>query len=74
LLLLHKDALTYLLITSTFKNRSGTRHGFIECDPTGLHNSVSFKVKNTICMRVRSITKKNTIKRPGLKLVQITLF
>jgi hypothetical protein len=27
-----------------------------------------------ICMRVRSITKKNTIRRPRLKLVQITLF
>ena len=25
-------------------------------------------------MRVRSITKKNTVGRPGLKLVQITLF
>ena len=53
---------------------SRTRHGFDECDLTGLHNSVSFKVRNTICMRVRSITKKNTIGRPGLELVQITLF
>jgi hypothetical protein len=43
-------------------------------DLTGLHNSISFKVKNTICMRVRSITKKNTIGRHGLELVQITLF
>jgi hypothetical protein len=25
-------------------------------------------------MRVRSVTKKNTIERPGLELVQITLF
>jgi len=58
MLLLHKGALTYLLITCTFKDRNGIGHGFIECDLTGLHNSASFKVKNTICMRVRNITKK----------------
>ena len=74
LLLLHKGALTNLLITCTFKDRRGTRHGFIESDLTGLHNLVSFKVKYTICMRVRGITKKNTIGRPGLEFVQITLF
>jgi hypothetical protein len=74
LLLLHKDALTNLLITCTIKDRRRTRHGFVECDLTGLHNSVSFKVKNTICMRVRSITKKNIIGRPRLELVQIALF
>jgi hypothetical protein len=56
LLLLHKDALTNLLITCTFKDRSQTRHGFNKCDLTGIHNSVSFKVKNRICMRMRSIT------------------
>jgi len=33
-----------------------TVHGFVECDLIGLHNSVSFKVKDMICMRVRSIT------------------
>jgi hypothetical protein len=57
-----------------FQRQEKTRQGFIESDLTGLHNLVSFKVKNTICMRVRSITKKNTIGRPRLKLVQITLF
>jgi hypothetical protein len=56
LLLLHKDAFTYLLITYTFKDKRRTRHGFVESDLTGLHNLVSFKVKNTICMRVKSIT------------------
>jgi hypothetical protein len=55
-LLLHKHALTNLLTTRTFKDRRGTRHGFIKSDLTGLHNSVSFKVKYTICMRVRSMT------------------
>jgi hypothetical protein len=58
----------------TLKDKSGTRHGFVKCDLIGLHNSVSFKVKNTICMRVRSVTKKNTVERPRLELVQITLF
>ena len=74
LIFLNKDALTNLLITYTIKDKSGSRHGFIECDLIGLHNSVSFKVKNTLCMRVRSITKKNTVGRPRLELVQITLF
>jgi hypothetical protein len=74
LLLLHKDPLTNLLITCTIKERRGTRHGLVECDLTGLHNLVSFKVKNTICMRVRSTTKKNTVGRPRLELVQIALF
>jgi hypothetical protein len=69
LIFLNKDALTNLPITCTIKDRRGTRYGFIESDLTGLHNSVSFKVKYTICMRVRSITKKNTIERPGLELV-----
>ena len=47
---------------------------FVKSDLTGLHYSVSFKVKYTICMRVRSITEKYTVGRPRLKLVQITLF
>jgi hypothetical protein len=72
--LLHKDAFTNLLITYTFKDRRGTRHGFIESDLTGLHHSVSFKVKYMICMRVRSLTKKDTIGIPGLEFIQITLF
>jgi hypothetical protein len=74
LILLNKDALTDLLITYTFKDRNRTRHGLVESDLIGLHYSVCFKVKNTICMRVRSITKKNTVGRPRLELVQITLF
>ena len=49
-------------------------NGFVECDLTGLHHSVSFKVKNMICMRVRSITKKNTVRGPGHEPVQITFF
>ena len=74
LILLNKDALTDLLITYTFKDRNRTRHGLVKSDLTSLHNSINFKVKNTICMRMRSITKKNTVGRPGLELVQITLF
>jgi hypothetical protein len=71
---LNKDALTNLPITCTIKDRRGTKHGFIESDLTGLHNSVSFKVKYTICMRVRSITKKYAIGRLGFEFIQITLF
>jgi hypothetical protein len=74
LIFLDKDALTNLPITCTIKDRRGTRHGFVESDLIGLHNSVSFKVKYTICMRVRSITKKYAIGRPGFEFVQITLF
>jgi hypothetical protein len=69
LIFLNKDALTNLLITCIFKDRRGTRHGFIKSDLTGLHNSVCFKVKYTICMRVRSITKKYAIGRLGFEFV-----
>ena len=68
-LLLHKDAFTKLIPTRTLKDRSCTRYGFIECDLTGLHNTVSFKVKYAISSRMRSITKKYPIGGPGLKLV-----
>jgi hypothetical protein len=74
LILLNKGALTNLPITCTFKDRRGTRHDFIESDLIGLHNSVSFKVKYTIYMRMRSITKKYAIRRPRFQFVQITLF
>jgi hypothetical protein len=52
LILLNKDALTDLLITCTFKDRNKTRHGLVEGNLTGLYNSVSFKVKYTISMRM----------------------
>ena len=73
LLLLHQNAFTKLILTCTLKDRSCTRYGFIECDLTGLHDMVSFKVKYTISSRMRSITKKYPIRGPGLRLVQITL-
>jgi hypothetical protein len=52
LILLNEDALTNLLITCTFKDRNITRHGLIEGNLIGLYNSVSFKVKYTISMRM----------------------
>jgi len=73
LLLLHQNAFTKLILTCTLKDRSCTRYGFIECDLTGLHDMVSFKVKYTISLRMRSITKKYPIGGLGHRLVQITL-
>jgi hypothetical protein len=57
LLFLHKNAVTKLILNFTLKDRSCTRYGFIECDLTGLHNIVIFKVKYAISSRMRSITK-----------------
>jgi hypothetical protein len=39
-----------------------------------LHDLVSFKIENTICSRVRRITKGNAIDRPSLGLVQLLPF
>jgi hypothetical protein len=74
LILLDKNALTDLLNTYTFKDRNQTRHGLVEDNLTGLYNSVSFKVKYTISMRIWNIIEKNTIRGSGLKFIQITLF
>jgi hypothetical protein len=52
LILLDKNALTDLLNTYTFKDRNQTRHGLVEGNLTGLYNSVSFKVKYMISMRI----------------------
>jgi hypothetical protein len=57
LLFLHKNVVTKLILNCTLKDRSCTRYGFIDCDLTGLHNMVIFKVKYAISSRMRSITK-----------------
>ncbi|MVG17130.1 hypothetical protein EF849_22135, partial [Aeromonas jandaei] len=67
------DGLSQLLFSCNVKCRRNTRHSLVECDFAGLHYLVSFKVKNTISARMRSITKKHAINRARFKFVQITL-
>jgi hypothetical protein len=61
LLLLLKDLLTKFIISFTLKNKLTTWLCLVEGYLASLHNLVSFKIEQTICSRVRCITKENTI-------------
>jgi hypothetical protein len=74
MLLLLKDLLTKFIITCTLKDKLTTWLFLIEGYLASLHVLVSFKIEHTICSRVRCITKKNTIGRPSLKLIQLLPF
>jgi hypothetical protein len=71
MLLLLKDLLTKLIITCTLKDKLTTWLFLVEGYFSSLHDLFSFKIEDTICSRVRCITKENTIDRPSLKLVQL---
>jgi hypothetical protein len=74
MLLLLKDLVAKFIITCTLKDKLTTWLCLVEGYLASLHNLVSFKIENTICSRVRCITKENTIDRPRLKLVQLLPF
>jgi hypothetical protein len=61
MLLLLKDLLTKFIITCTIKDKLTTWLCLVEGYLASLHDLVSFKIEHTICSRVRSITKENTI-------------
>jgi hypothetical protein len=74
MLLLLKDVLAKFIITCTLKNKMTTWLCLVEGYLTGLLDLVSFKIEHTICSRVKCITKKNTIDRPSVELVQLLPF
>jgi hypothetical protein len=74
MLLLLKDLLAKFIVTCTFKNKLTTWLCLVEGYLASLNDLVSFKIEQTICSRVRCITKENTIDRPSLKLVQLLPF
>jgi hypothetical protein len=74
MLLLLKDRLAKFIITCTLKDKRTTWLCLVEGCLSSLHDLVSFKIEHTICSRVRSITKENTIDRPILKLIQLLPF
>jgi hypothetical protein len=74
MLLLLKDLLAKLIITCTLKDKLTTWLCLVEGYLASLHDLVSFKIEHTICSRMRCITKKNTINRPSLKLIQLLAF
>jgi hypothetical protein len=74
MLLLLKDLLAKLIITCTLKDQLTTWLCLVEGYLASLHDLVSFKIKHTICSRMRCITKENTIDRPCLKLIQLLPF
>jgi hypothetical protein len=74
MLLLLKDLLAKLTITSTLKDKLTTWLCLGEGYLAGLHDLVSFKIEHTICSRMRCTTKENTINRPSLKLIQLPAF
>jgi hypothetical protein len=74
MLLLLKDLLTKFITTCTLKDKLTTWPCLVESYLASLHDLVSFKIKHTICSKVRCITKENTIDRPSLKLIQLLPF
>jgi hypothetical protein len=74
MLLLLKDLLAKLIITCTLKDKLTTWLCLVEGYLASLHNLGSFKIKHTMCSRMRCITKENTIDRPSLKLIQLSAF
>jgi hypothetical protein len=61
MLLLLKELLAKFIITCTLKDKLTTWLWLVEGYLASLHDLVSFKIEHTICSRVRSITKENTI-------------
>jgi hypothetical protein len=61
MLLLLKDLLAKFIIIFTLKDKLTTWLCLVEGFHASLHDLVSFKIKHTICSRVRCITKENTI-------------
>jgi hypothetical protein len=74
MLLLLKDLLTKLIITCTLKDKLTPWMCLVEGYLASLHDLVSFKIKDTICSRMRCITRENTIDRPSLNLIQLLPF
>jgi hypothetical protein len=74
MLLLLKDLLAKLIITSTLKDKLTMWLCLVGGYLASLHDLVSFKIEHTICSRMRCITKENTIDRPSLKLIQLPAF
>jgi hypothetical protein len=74
MLLLLKDLLTKFIITCTLKDKLTTWLCLVEVHLSSLHDLVSFKIENTICSRMRCITKENTIDQPSLELIQLLTF
>jgi hypothetical protein len=69
-----KGFLAKFIITCTLKDKLTIWLCLVEGYLTSLHDLVSFKIENTICSKMRCITKENTIDRPSLKLVQLLPF
>jgi hypothetical protein len=57
-MLLLEDLLAKLIITCTLKNKLTMWLCLVEGYLASLHDLVSFKIKHTICSRVRCITKE----------------
>jgi hypothetical protein len=73
ILLVLKDLLTNFIITCTLKDIRATWLCLVKGYLASLHDLVSVKVEHTTCTRMISITKKNAIGGPCLKLIKLTL-
>jgi hypothetical protein len=74
MLLLLKDVLAKFIITCTLKDKLTTWLCLVKGYLASLHDLVSFKIENTICSKMRCITKENTIDRHSLQLIQLLPF
>jgi hypothetical protein len=68
------DLLAKFIITCTLKDKLTSWLRLVEGYLASLLDLVSFKIEDTMCSRVRCITKENTIDRPSLKLIQLLPF